>query len=104
MTRSVPECEYRLLLIARDRNRDGRYTHVLQHEVVLCEDQQTCMVYLTFGEPDDDPRAADVADIAGIYYDLDHPIREEDFDARAAARSFEGVVQAINSGVAFRAY
>ena len=48
MTRSVPECEYRLMKIARDRNKDGRYTHVLEHEVVLCEDRETVMVYLLF--------------------------------------------------------
>jgi hypothetical protein len=48
-----------------------------------------------------DPREVDVSDIAAIFNDLDHPIREQDFDARDAAR-FEGVVQSINSGVAFR--
>jgi hypothetical protein len=52
----------------------------------------------------DDPHEVDVSDIIGIYYDLDHPIHEQDFDAREAARSFEGVVQSINSGVAFRVY
>ena len=47
-----------------------------------------------------DPREVDVSDIAAIFNDLDHPIREQDFDARDAAR-FEGVVQSINSGSGF---
>ena len=51
MMRSVTKCEYRLMKIARDRNKDGavHYTYVLKHEVVLCEDGETVMVYLFFG-------------------------------------------------------
>jgi hypothetical protein len=104
MTRSVAECEYRLLLQARDRNRDGRSTHVVEHEVCWCEDGQTAMCYLYFGAPGDDPREVEVADIAAAYYSLDYPTSEADFDAQAAARHFVGVVQSINSGVGFRVY
>jgi hypothetical protein len=84
--RSMAECEYRLMLLARDRNREGRATYVLEHEVVLCEDYRTCMVYLSFGLPGDDPRQIDVSDIDAIYYDLDAPISETNFDAAGAAR------------------
>jgi hypothetical protein len=38
------------------------------------------------------------------YYDLDAPVRAEDFDAGAAARSFAGLVQSINSGVGSQVY
>jgi hypothetical protein len=54
--------------------------------------------------PSDDVREVDVSDIVGIYYDLDTPIPEEDFDCDAAAAAFAGVVQSINSGQAFRVY
>jgi hypothetical protein len=53
--RTRAECEYRLMLIARDRNRDGRTAYVLEHEVVLCEDNVCAMVYLYFGLPGDAP-------------------------------------------------
>ena len=49
-----------MVCLARDRNRDGRCRHVLEHEVVLCEDHETVMVYLYFGAPGDDPREVDV--------------------------------------------
>ena len=98
--RSIAECEYRLMLLARDRNREGRTTRVLSHEVVLCEDYQTCMVYLYFGSPGDDPCEVDVSDIGAIYYDLNEPVR--DFDSAAAAACFAGVVEAINNKMAFR--
>jgi hypothetical protein len=100
----MAECEYRLLLQSRDRNRDGRSTHVIEHEIVRCEDGTTAMCYLYFGAPGDNPREVDVADIAAAYYDLDKPTSEADFDAQAAARHFVGVVQSINSGVGFRVY
>ena len=100
--RSMAECEHRLLLHARDRNRGGRSTHVLAHEVVLCEDYQTCMVYFYYGLPGDDARKVDVSDIVAVYYDLDKPV--SDFDCEAAAASFVGVVQSINDKTAFRVY
>jgi hypothetical protein len=52
-------------------------------------------------EAEDDARAADVADIVGVYYDLD---AEAAFDARAVAAAFADVVQTINNGTAFRVY
>jgi hypothetical protein len=85
-----------------DRERNGQSTHVLAHEVVLCEDNQTCMVYLYFGFPGDDARDADISDIAAIYYDLDKPV--SDFDCEAAAACFVGLVEAINERTAFRVY
>jgi hypothetical protein len=102
--RTRAECEYRLMLIARDRNRDGRTAYVLEHEVVLCEDNVCAMVYLYFGLPGDDPSEADVSDVVGVWYDLDAPISEADFDARGAAAAFEGVVESINNKMAFRVY
>jgi hypothetical protein len=102
--RSMAECEYRLMKIARDRNRDGLTTHVLEHEVVLREDNVCAMVYLYFGTPGDNVSEVDVSDIVGIYYDLDAPISEEEFDARGAAAAFEGVVESINNKMAFRVY
>jgi hypothetical protein len=106
--RSIPECEYRLMLLARDRNKDGRPTHVIDCECVLCEDTSegfsTVMTYLTFGAPGDDPKEADVSDIVAIFYELDHIVAEENFDHRAAARQFAPLVQSINDGTAFRVY
>jgi hypothetical protein len=100
--RSIAECGHRLLLLARDRDRNGRSTHVLAHEVVLCEDNQTCMVYFYFGSPGDDVSEVDVSDIVAVYYDLDKPV--SDFDCEAAGASFVGVVQSINDKAAFRVY
>jgi hypothetical protein len=99
--RSIQECEHRLLCIARDRHRDGRAAHVIDCECVLAEDAATVMVYWIFGLPGDDPCGADVADIAGIYYELPGPIAEADFDACAAAAAFEATVTAINNRTAF---
>lgn len=100
--RSVAACQYILLQQARDRQRDGRATHVLDCEVVLCEDLTACMVYLYFGLPGDDACGVDVEDIAAVYYDLAAPISEDAFDARAAAAEFTHIVQQINSGLAHR--
>src|SRR5262245_10617413 len=100
MMRSMVECEHHLLMHARDRHREGRSTHVLAHEVVLCEDYQTCMVYLYFGNPGDDVGEVDVGDIGAKYYDLAEPVR--DFDSRTAAACFAGLVEAINNKTAFR--
>jgi hypothetical protein len=102
--RSIPEAEYLLMKVARDRHRDGCATHVLEHEVVWCKDGTAAMVYLYFGLPGDDVREIDVSDIAAVYYDLDSSISEADFDARGAARSFAGVVESINNKTAFRVY
>jgi hypothetical protein len=92
---TIPEAEYKLLIIARDRLRDGRATEVIAHEVVWCEDGLSAMVYLYFGAPGDDPREADVSDIVGCYYDFPTPVAEADFDCVGAVRHFEAVVQSI---------
>jgi len=54
MVRTVPETQSILLKIARERWREGRTSHVIEHEVVLCEDGTTAMVYFYFGLPGDD--------------------------------------------------
>ncbi len=99
--RSIQECEHRLLCIARDRHRDGRPAHIIDVECVLAEDAETVMTYFIFGMPGDDPCGADVADIAGVYYELPKPIAESDFDAPAAGHAFEATVTAINNWSAF---
>lgn len=100
--RSVAECQYRLLTQARDRQRDGRSSHVLSHEVVWCEDGKAAMVYFYFGVPGDDPCGVDVEDIAAAYYSLAEPMSEDAFDAAAAAREFTHIVAQINGGLARR--
>ena len=79
--------------------RDGLFTHVLAHEVVLCEDRTSAMVYVYFGAPGDDPGEVDVCDIVGVFYDLD---AEADFDAQEVAASFASTMQSINDKTAFR--
>jgi hypothetical protein len=54
MVRTIPETQSILLKIARERWREGRTSHVIEHEVVLCEDGTTAMVYFYFGLPGDD--------------------------------------------------
>ena len=48
MVRTIPETQSILLKIARERWREGRTSHVIEHEVVLCEDGTTAMVYFYF--------------------------------------------------------
>jgi hypothetical protein len=62
---------------------------------------ETVMTYFIFGMPGDDPREADVTDIAAVYYELPGPISEVEFDAREAAAAFEATVTAINNRTAF---
>jgi hypothetical protein len=53
------------------------------------------MVYLYFGSPGDDVREIGVEDICGIFYDLDAPVSEPDFDCDAAAAALTNVVASI---------
>jgi hypothetical protein len=103
MMRNVPEAQYCLMKLARDRDRDGRLTYVLNHEVVLTEDRTAAMVFVYFGSPGDDPgKEVDVGDIVAVFYDLDAPV--DTFDAQAAAAAFVPVVQSINNKTAFRVH
>jgi hypothetical protein len=97
MVRTIPETQSILLKIARERWREERTSHVIEHEVVLCEDGTTAMVYFYFGLLGDDARELGVEDICGIFYDFDAPVSEPDFDCDAAAAAFTNVVASINS-------
>ena len=77
-----------------------QYTYVLKHEVVLCEDGETVMVYLFFGVTIR-TRSMSPTSLEFITTSI---TRSTNRTSMRVTRSFEGVVQSINSGVAFRIY